>query len=231
MKPKVFFLFVLICLVSFLFLKFIWDIFYSIDPFFIFLKYTYFPHESNPNVAIVLTTSVNNDPERLNIYLDRINKYLTFTNLNYYIVESTGYTFPEIKNDRVKIYSFIGTKTTSSSQMELESINAIIDHFNLYDRDFVLKITGKYFVKNIEFLVNRFMEKEYDFYIQGGLGNHSEIFGSKPEYYKDIQQLTRDKTFEESIPIITKNKKVKAFPKIKLYDFTPRGDGSILEYL
>jgi hypothetical protein len=203
---------------------------YFIHLLFIEIFYTCFPHNDNPNVCILLTTCVNNNPERLSIYLDRIHKYLKYTNLSFYIVESSGYTFPEFKNNpRVKIYSFIGEKSTNSSLMELDSIIRIIKHYNLNKYDFIFKITGKYFIRNLDFLVRKFFHKDIDFYIQNG---NSEIFCSKPAYYFELYSHVKDaKSFEQSIPLVIKNKNKIHFPKIKLSDYTPRGDGVILKYL
>ena len=67
--------------------------------------------------CILLTTCVTvktsyfnkyNTPEaRLEEYVNSIKKWITFTNLDIYVIESSNYNFPEFKNEpRVKIYSF-----------------------------------------------------------------------------------------------------------------------------
>ena len=198
---------------------------------FILKLYLFNKYYKADNISIILTTAVNNNEDRLNTYLDRINKYIDKTNINFYIVESTGYTFPQINNPRVKIYSFIGTKASNSTFMEVESITNIMDFYNLHDSDFILKITGKYFVPNIEYLTNKYINNYYDFFIQKK-HYHSEIFACKPKYYERIKELSFNTQFETIIDIITtKEGKTKDFPVIKLNDFTPRGDNIVLEKL
>jgi hypothetical protein len=204
---------------------------------FIILLITYYvllkPCKKKASVAIVLTTCVNDDPKRKSIYVDRINKYLQFTKVNLYIVESSGYTFPEYEgNPRIKVYSFKGEKKGSSSEMELDSLTKIIDRYNLWSYDIVLKITGKYYVPNIEYIVNLITD-DIDIVLQNtknGSSQNSEIFGARPKYYKELNEFVQQKRiFEDSIPLL-RGKRYR-LPKIYLKDFTERGDGSVLKIL
>ena len=188
-----------------------------------------FPSLNKANVCILLTTCVNDDPIRLAIYIDRINKYLKH-DINFYIVESSGYTFPEFKdNPKVKIYSFIGKKSTNSSGMEIDSIIKIIDYYNLYHYDIILKITGKYYIPNIEKIVS-LIDKKHEIILQNTtylFSQNSEIFGCRPQYYKELN--VDNTNFENAIPLLPYKKY--RLPLIKLNDFTPRGDGNIMEFL
>lgn len=117
--------------------------------------------------CILLTTTVyintteylneNNTPEvRLKQYIDSINKWIKFTDLNIYIVESSNYGFPEYKNNpRVKVYTFksendINCKHCSATPYEAESILRAFNHFGLKVYDKIIKITGKYYIPDME---------------------------------------------------------------------------------
>ena len=193
-----------------------------------FLNDDGFKVSDNPaNVCILLTCAVNNDPERLSIYVDRINKYLN-DNIDLYVVESSGYDFPEFK-DRIKIHTFVGKKTSNSSEMEVDSINRIIEYYSLYNYDIILKITGKYYIPNLKYIIS-LIDKKHELVLQNTTylsSQNSEIFGCKPHYFKKLD--VKNNNFENAIPLL--NTPGFRLPKIKLNEFTKRGDGSILKVL
>jgi hypothetical protein len=101
------------------------------------------------------------------------------------VVESSGYTFPNIVHDRLTIISFIiDTKYDSSSQYETRSLMYAIEKLKDND-DFkncthILKVTGRYFLKNIENVLSN-AEKDLDLYLQ--YWRHDENKWQNTEYF------------------------------------------------
>ena len=76
------------------------------------------------NYSIILTFCVNvdhniaplfqtNKQERINTYIKAINKWINEINFNIIVVESSGYTFPELQqkqNSRFQIITFDAQK-------------------------------------------------------------------------------------------------------------------------
>lgn len=141
---------------------------------------------------VLLTTAVSNssntilDTEyRKKLYLTQITKWLNETNFTIVVVESSGYDFPEISNDRLHKISFIiNEKLPSSSQYEAISILYAINHIK--DCDFfkncthILKVTGRYFLNNIEEHLNS-KPQDMNLYLQKHRNN--DIRWQNSEYY------------------------------------------------
>jgi len=157
----------------------------------------------NPNkICIILTTvtkpviGYGNEQERIDMYNQVINNYLQNTNIDIYVVNSSGYNFPNFQNNpRVFIYSFVQENKNIlrfASYYEANSILKIYDHFNLQKYSYIIKITGRYFVSNIEDIINSIPE-DTDLIFQYThskllikINQNSEIFGCKSIYLKEI---------------------------------------------
>jgi len=143
------------------------------------------------NVLVILTTTVtvNNykcflyqkDPnERINTYIKSIKQWLEKTNLKICVVENSGYTFHELKDylkiyeDRFEIITFDEIKhppelqhyvyNNSKGASELFAINYAYynSKFNS-STDFIIKITGRYFIDSLEgFLQKHNLSKRCD---------------------------------------------------------------------
>jgi hypothetical protein len=120
-------------------------------------------------VVIILTTTVNvqnkcylhqKDPlERLNDYIKSINQWIK-GNLKIVVVENSGHYFDFEQSDRFEIISFNESElpeakyllgNNSKGASELFSINYSIKHSKIIkDSDFIIKITGRYFIPNFE---------------------------------------------------------------------------------
>ena len=181
---------------------------YIIKYYLLFLYYTYIiKNNYKKNKWIVLlTTCINIEnsnnkkdiEERKDIYIKQINRWLNETTLPIFVVESSGYTFDEIKNDRLNVISFkINKKLASSSQYEATSILFALDKINKLNIDYthVLKVTGRYFLPNIEKILNS--NENYDLYIQT-LKNHNskfqncEYYGMRKELLKEFAEYVKD---------------------------------------
>lgn len=180
------------------------------------------------DTAILLTTAVDpvkefkSDKEReeeinkrMNIYKDVIDNYMKKTKVRLFIIESTGNEkLGEIyeKQDRIKYHTFkkkdslffnnIDNKSTSS--FEAYSILTAYQKFNLGTYNKILKITGRYFVPNIEKIIDEFQE-EPDIYVQNicdfpQKSQRSEVFGMKSNLCPGIMiEVIRQKALMERI--------------------------------
>jgi hypothetical protein len=203
------------------------------------------------NTCIVLTTCVNsvnstvqNSKSRLNIYLNVINKYLKYTVLTIYVVESSLYTFPEFKgNNRVIISSFkskLGNK--SSSILEAESLFFIFKEQLLSKYSRIVKITGRYYVPGLANMINSIPENA-DLFLQHTRNDfikfqNSEIFGCKTKYFDIIcnQIITCPDhiNMEHILYYFYESKKysIYRFPQVNLCKSVNRGgDTVIMRYL
>jgi hypothetical protein len=202
------------------------------------------------DTCILLTMCVNvrdnsgyTPEQRLNIYLEVVDLWLKNTTFDLYIVESSGYTFPEINDPRVKVYSFISQKKYNckrcyATPYEAESILLAFDALNLGRYQKIIKVTGKYFLPNFEKIVDGIPEDAqlYFQHNQSEGGQNSELFGCKTIYLKGIMNLIlqnsyNNMNFESTLYSIRNDYIVYRFPKIKLNKIVKRGDGDYLKYL
>ena len=132
--------------------------------------------------------------ERVNLYKNVIDKYLDRTKLNIHIIESSGsnvlkniYKY----NNRIKYHTFkldnpiffYNIHNESTTAYEAYSILQAYNNFNLSKYGKILKITGRYFIPNIENIINSFQENA-DIYVQNtvyhdSLSQRCEIIGMK----------------------------------------------------
>jgi len=143
--------------------------------------------------AILLTscvrTNIPNDPKML-YYLRAIKDWLEKTDLPIFIVESSGYTFPEFKDTRLKVCSFDLQNQPSSSQYEAKSILFAMDYFKEDFKFFshILKVTARYYV-NVQNLLSHV--SNVDIILQSHVNhdikwNNSELFGFRNGLEKQI---------------------------------------------
>lgn len=114
----------------------------------------------NNKWVIFLTTAVNvkNEREhRINLYYSTIMQWLNNTNFHIYVIESTGYEF-DIHHERFKCVSFNFPTNYSSTISEANSmlylLNEIKNDENYINCTHILKVTGRYYLKNIEYELN-----------------------------------------------------------------------------
>lgn len=144
---------------------------------------------------IVLLTScvkTNNSNDidiynRKNLYRKQILKWLKYTNLNIFIVESSGWNFPYINYPRFHVITFnILERSNSSSINESLSILYALDYLkntnnDYYNEcDYILKVTGRYFLENIEEKLYE-LKNNSDLYLQ--IHRNINIKWQNSEYY------------------------------------------------
>jgi hypothetical protein len=149
------------------------------------------------NWIVLLTTAVNNfnntmqySDYRKQLYNYQILQWLKRTNYKIVVVESSGYDFPDIVNERLhKVIFKFNSGLASSSQYEAQSIlyalNDIKNEAFYNNCTHILKVTGRYFLENIEEHLNS--QPQYkDLYLQKHRNDsikwqNSEYYGIKKE--------------------------------------------------
>lgn len=181
-------------------------------------------------VAILLTTCVRTKGVK-EYYLRAINRWLK-TSFPIFVVESSGYTFPEF--EELNICSFNLENEHSSSQYEAKSILYALNFFKdqLADYTHIIKITGRYFLD----LVEPF--KDVDIILQSCKNdaikwNNSEIFGFRKEHAEKILTPILEVGFmEEAIYKFAKKHKFQRLKPIENYYKSKRGgDGLVVDPL
>ena len=146
--------------------------------------------------AVLLTTAVNinNDIQDIKnrkiIYSNQIGNWLTKTNMYIFVIESSGYGFPKLCHDRlIKITTKL-PKMCSSSQSEaasmLYAINEMKDNEHFKNCSHILKVTGRYFLDNIENVLKNTISN-LDVYLQ--IHKNHTIKWQNTEYYGIKKEL------------------------------------------
>jgi len=165
------------------------------------------------NWIILLTTAVNNfnntikDSEyRKQLYNYQISQWLKRTTFKIVVVESSGYHFPDIINERLHKVTFkFDSELASSSQYEARSILYALN--DIKNTDFynncthILKVTGRYFLENIEQHLNSHPQGK-DLYLQKHRNDsikwqNSEYYGIKKELFPLFLESVKDIGFME----------------------------------
>ena len=164
------------------------------------------------NIGILLTCTVNinnnirqlvlrNSETRKNIYIKSIRQWLEKTNFPIVVVDNSNYNFPELNIEkelykgRFEIISFDGTtkkhcekiiEKDSKGIYELFSIiYAYENSFLLRNLDYIIKVTGRYFIPNLEDNLSIMDQNMYKI-IQQRNPNRCEIIGVHKSIFKTI---------------------------------------------
>ena len=140
----------------------------------------------NKNKWIILLTmavNVNGENEyRKKLYKEQLLKWLNYTDYYIYVIESTGVHL-DITHERLKFVSFKLPPLASSSQSEATSILHILNDIKndpaYINWTHILKVTGRYFLHNINGVLNNCVP-DLDVYIQHHYGikwQNTEYFG------------------------------------------------------
>lgn len=217
--------------------------------------------------AILMTTCVS--PQifqkddspiiRKKLYEETIMLWLTCTNLDIYVMESSGSTLDIPNHPRINMYSFTIPNDIvqgNSSIGEAMSIQKAMEYFGLVEKyEFIVKVTGRYFVPELESFVNNvlsisrpipsFLFQQYkrnlifsvifQDYIRGKNRQPSEIFGFKSNLYKVFTDRIINHTthlMEESLHEMSSHPSMTIYrmPKLKLHKPVKRGGDRRLMY-
>jgi hypothetical protein len=199
--------------------------------------------------CILLTTCYNRQKftniEKLEIqtlYNKVIHDWIHKTNLPIVVVDSSGHTYPEFSNTRLKVCSFVFSQNVSSTVAEANSIMYALDNCKeLCKYDYIIKITGKYYIPYMERILSNTLQN-HDFYFQNrtlnnGAVQHSEVFGFKYKLGRDVINplVTGEckKIMEERLGELCKsnNHTYSRFPSMINFYSAKRNDNLILELL
>jgi hypothetical protein len=149
-------------------------------------------NNNNNNWLIILTTALNvnykNNYEdmnkRRNLYVQQILKWLTYTNFDIVVIESTGIGFPKINHPRLHKYVISLPIYESSSLSEAESLlyvlNEIKDEQYYLQSSHIIKVTGRYYLNNIVNTLKK-SKNNCDLYLQ--IHKDDNIKWQHTEYY------------------------------------------------
>ena len=200
-----------------------------------------FPKENVSNIVnkkpitknkwiVLLTTAVSSSSNKItdteyrkNLYSEQILKWLNKTNFMIVVVESSGYNYPNINNERLYKVSFkITEKFSSSSQYEANSILYALNEISNCDFykncTHILKVTGRYFLDNIENHLNSKPQNK-DLYLQKH--RNDKIKWQNSEYYGIRKQL---------FPVFLENVKTIGLMEKELWKFSINKTGCHIGY-
>jgi len=160
-------------------------------------------------ITIILTCTVNvnlnkscvyqkNKDERIQVYLKKIHLWLDKTNFNIIVVENSGYLFDELKieqnihNNRFEIITFDEKPLPEAMYLKnndskgASEVFSILYAFNnsrlIHNSIFIIKITGRYFIPELEEYLKLHDLNKYDCLTQHDkdrcemVGSHYNIF-------------------------------------------------------
>uniref|UniRef100_A0A6C0HED9 Uncharacterized protein n=1 Tax=viral metagenome TaxID=1070528 RepID=A0A6C0HED9_9ZZZZ len=163
-------------------------------------------------VTIILTSTVNVNmnkshifqksvDSRLETYMKSILQWLTKTNFNIVLVENSGYTFEELNNekevfkDRFEVFTFKEDQleeakylknNDSKGASELFAIDYAFEKSKLvHSTNFIIKITCRYFIPELEEYLSKYDLNDYDCLTQND-GLRCEMVGSHYNNFKFI---------------------------------------------
>ena len=213
------------------------------------------------NIVLLMTTTVNifqnvswlsqrNKQERLKMYGKKIMKWLNKTNLKIVVVENSGHNFKDLTkhiSNRFEIVSFkysddqkkIMNKYIAKGQHEIFALNYACNNSKLVKEcDYVIKITGRYFVPNLESILNKELNKnpKIDFIRQTSLWrnmNRCEIVGCSKNNINKLFYfpLKNDMMEQEMMDRMVKSKNILNLPVMKLDEKTKQGVGHFINQL
>lgn len=153
---------------------------------------------SNKNKWLVLLTtcvktpsnSIEEQTYRIDLYKQQIQKWLNNTNYHIVVIESSGYYICNdiIGNERLHSYTTTITNCGSSSQSEASSMLYVLDQIKneafYINCTHVLKVTGRYYLQNIEHILENYSLQNMNMYVQQHKNisirwQHTEYYGIK----------------------------------------------------
>jgi hypothetical protein len=158
-------------------------------------------------ISIILTTTVNvnvnshvfqrNRQERIHLYLKTIRQWLE-TGFNIIVVENSGYSYEELNyekdkyKNRFEVIYYNQDDVNELKQLdskglnELYSINYAYDHSKLiHSSNFIIKITGRYYIKDLEDYLLSFDLNKYDCLTQNNT-ERCEMVGSHYSKFSNV---------------------------------------------
>ena len=213
------------------------------------------------DIVLLMTTTVNifdnvswlsqkNKQERLKMYGKNIMKWLNKSKLKIVVIENSDYKFNDLikhTNNRFEIISFKYTKKQkeimdkyeAKGQHEIYALQYACNNSKLIKEcDYVIKITGRYFVPILESVLNKELNKnpKIDFIRQSSLWrnmNRCEIVGCSKNNINKLFYfpLKNDMMEQEIMDRMVKSKNILNLPVMKLDEKTKQGVGRFVNQL
>lgn len=211
------------------------------------------------SITIILTSTVNvqsksaifqkDKEERLNTYIKPIKKWIYNTKFNIILVENTGYTFPELKEDaifykdRFEIITYEENNIKEAKYLlkeegkggsEIFAINYAYDNSYLIKNSFfIIKITARYFVPELENYLNKIDLYSYDCLSQHDPKRCEMVGTHKKNFHKIFNKylINDEGNYEQHVENIYEER-LNWFENIircKLFDIEPTQRGGISE--
>lgn len=155
-----------------------------------------------PNVWYLLQTDKQ---QRLDIYLKSIRQWLQNTHFNIILVENSGYTFPELDEekiqykDRFEIISYDATTLSEAAYLlnyqhkgghELFALNYAYNNSILIKSViFIIKVTCRYFIPTFEEFINNIENVENVHILRQNNWLRCEVVGASTSYYTALFSL------------------------------------------
>ena len=174
--------------------------------------YDNLPYISKTTIILTSTVNVNETKsfiyqkdknERLKTYLKSILQWLNKTNFNIVLVENSGYQFDELNEekekykDRFEVITFKENEIDDAKYLmnddskgasEIFAINYAFNNSSLikrYDTNFIIKITARYFIPELESYLKKYDLNTYDCLTQNNR-SRCEMIGSHIDNFSDI---------------------------------------------
>jgi hypothetical protein len=163
-------------------------------------------------VCLLLTSTVNirphkcylyqkNKEDRIYTYLKSIFDWLIDTSFNIVLVENSGYEFKELNyllekykyrfelivysEEELESARFLDNNNSKGAS-EVYSINYAYNHsYLLQNSDFIIKITARYFIPELQSYLSNYNLSEYDVLTQNDF-NRCEIVGCHSKHFSKI---------------------------------------------
>jgi hypothetical protein len=176
-------------------------------------------NSNKPNICILLTAAIdpkgvifmqrNNPLVRENDYIESIKKWLENTTYPLVFCENSGYSLHKIEkiiksylNRETEILQFDGQdfpREVGKGYGELLTIKYVIQHSTLSKHyDYVIKVNGRYFIKNIK-KIAEVLVRNHDIYVMADLKNTLEYSDSRVFAFKIAFVLDYLSQFHELI--------------------------------
>jgi len=168
---------------------------------------------SKPTIILTTTVHVSSSTatqidknERIQTYIKSINQWLLKTNLNIVVVENSGYSFDELANYidfykyRFQVITFRqendGRKLlTSKGGSEISSIHYAYHNSSIIkSSQFIIKLTGRYFIDELEDYLSNYNLNNYDTLSQNNQSRCEMVGTDQNNFFKIFSDDLIDKS-------------------------------------
>jgi hypothetical protein len=173
--------------------------------------------------VVLLTTCRNRtDPDSTlaheALYKKQIVRWVEESQLPIFVVESSGIGFPELEKKYANLHVITmtitekGSSSISEALSMLEAVKRMEDYDIYQNRRYIMKVTGRYFLKGAKKVIDKKLRVGADFYVQRHFNDtihwqNSEYFGMKKDLIPELANnvLMNNTLMEQSLYNITRH--------------------------